>query len=65
MAAGQKAALPIPEGRLGWVQVISGELVLEDGQRVGPGDGLAIKDRAQPAVVTQSAAELLVFDLKP
>jgi quercetin 2,3-dioxygenase len=46
IAAGQKAALPIPEGRLGWVQVISGELVLEDGQRVGPGDGLAIKDRA-------------------
>jgi quercetin 2,3-dioxygenase len=49
-------------GRRAWVQMISGEVVL-DGQPMAPGDGAAIVSQAQLGILCTTAAEFLLFDL--
>ena len=49
-------------GRLGWVQVASGE-VLVNGQVLATGDGLGLADELEIRLQADQAAELLLFDL--
>ena len=63
MTAGTGLQHPLKSGRLGWVQVISGQVSV-NGQVLATGDGLGLRDEAE--IVLQAgdqAAELLVFDL--
>lgn len=53
----------LPE-RLGWVQLVSGQLEL-NGQNLAPGDGAAIADLAQLEFLAIETAEFLLFDLPP
>lgn len=63
MTAGTKLQLPLKPGRLGWVQVIAGQITV-NGQVLATGDGLGLKDEAEILLQAQNqAAELLVFDL--
>lgn len=58
----QRASLDLAAGRIGWVQVARGEVML-NGQRLVAGDGAALD--GEPALVLDRAtnAEVLVFDL--
>ena len=53
---------PLKSGRLGWVQVISGQVVV-NGQVLSAGDGLGLRDEAKIILKAEHVAELLVFDL--
>ena len=53
---------PLKPGRLGWVQVASGE-VLVNGQVLATGDGLGLADELEIRLQADQAAELLLFDL--
>jgi len=57
-----EAIHPLPQGRKAWLQVAKGEVML-DGQVLKAGDAAAITDQAQIAVRSQTAAEVLLFDL--
>lgn len=60
----ERAELPLAPGRLGYVHLVRGELVV-NGQHLGAGDALKLKD--EPGVVIEQGrdAEVLVFDLPP
>jgi len=49
-------------GRLGWVQLISGQVEV-NGQVLTAGDGLGLRDEAEISLQAEQDAELLVFDL--
>ncbi len=57
-----EAIHPLAQGRKAWLQVASGE-VRVDGQTLKAGDAAAITDQTQIAVRSQTAAEVLLFDL--
>lgn len=57
-------ALPLAAGRLGYVQVARGS-VLVNGQRLGAGDALLMQDEARVILAEGEGAEVLVFDLPP
>lgn len=60
---GQKAELPLPAGRHGWIQVARGGVEV-NGQRLEAGDGAAISDeKSLRFVATSERTEFLVFDL--
>jgi quercetin 2,3-dioxygenase len=48
--------------RLGWVQVVSGQAVV-NGQRMLAGDGLGLRDEQEIKFQADQASELLLFDL--
>lgn len=52
-------------GRSAWVQLVQGELQLDDGETLRPGDGLAVTDQAELQLKALTAAELILFDLAP
>lgn len=58
-AALQHALKP---GRLGWVQVVSGQVTV-NGQTLTTGDGLGLADEPEIRLQAGQAAELLLFDL--
>jgi redox-sensitive bicupin YhaK (pirin superfamily) len=62
LASGEEVLHRLGPGRHAWVQVLSGEVELEE-ERMGPGDGAAIS--ASPRVTIRAAqdAEVLLFDL--
>lgn len=60
----ESAALALAPGRLGYVHVVRGELVV-NGQRLGAGDALKLKDEPRAVVGEGKDAEVLVFDLPP
>jgi quercetin 2,3-dioxygenase len=49
-------------GRLGWVQVVSGQLRV-NGQALATGDGLGLADEPEIKLQADQAAEFLLFDL--
>lgn len=49
-------------GRLGWVQVVSGQVTV-NGQTLTTGDGLGLADEPEIRLQAGQAAELLLFDL--
>ena len=60
----ERQELPLPAGRLTYVHVARGSLRV-NGQQLGAGDALKIRD--EPTLVLEGGdqAEVLVFDLKP
>jgi hypothetical protein len=57
-----EAIHPLAQGRKAWLQVARGEVKV-DGETLKAGDAAAITDQDQIAVKSQSAAEVLLFDL--
>jgi len=51
-------------GRSGWIQVAKG-VVMVDGQRLEPGDGLGLIDPGEVVFEALTDAEILAFDLRP
>ena len=58
----QELELPGSQDRLGWLQVVDGEVTVGD-VALRRGDGLALKDEAAQMIKTVSSVELLYFDL--
>jgi quercetin 2,3-dioxygenase len=65
LAGGESVSHAIAPGRSAWVQVVHGELQLDDGERLLPGDGLAVADRSTMHFQALTDAELILFDLAP
>ncbi len=53
---------PLQPGRLGWVQVVSGQVTV-NGLVLSTSDGLGLRDESEISLHADQAAELLVFDL--
>ena len=63
LSEGEDAFWAIPPGRYAWVQVVSGDITVND-TPVSEGDGVAVDDDEEELeIVGLSDAELLVFDL--
>ena len=60
----ERQELPLPAGRLTYVHVARGSLRV-NGQQLGAGDALKIRDEATLVLEGGDKAEVLVFDLKP
>ena len=60
---GRDLEYPIPAGNGVWVQVLRGE-VEANGERLAPGDGLAIEGESALELRAVGAAEVMVFDLR-
>lgn len=70
LADGQSLSLPLAPDRIGYVHVVRGRVTLNgnaagNGQALAAGDGLAIRDEAQPELRGDEDAEILFFDLPP
>ncbi len=63
LAADAQVVHSVGEGRRVWVQGIDG-LVSVNGQRVRPGDGLAISDATSLDIRAEADARFLLFDLR-
>ena len=62
LAAGDTLAHDLVDGRGLWLQVISGELTL-DNEPLGPGDGAAVEYAGSHTIVADTSSEALLFDL--
>jgi hypothetical protein len=62
LARGQTVGTNLKKGRHGWVQVARGNVTV-NGIALAEGDGAAISDEEKVAVVANSPAEILFFDL--
>ena len=62
LGAGERAALPLAAGRLAYVHVVRGTLLV-NGAEVGAGDAVLIRDEAELTLERATDAEVLVFDL--
>ncbi len=62
IASGDTAALPLDEGRHGWVQVVRGRVAIGDGV-LEAGDGAALEPAGPLVLTALGDAELLAFDL--
>jgi redox-sensitive bicupin YhaK (pirin superfamily) len=60
----ERAELALAPGRLGYVHLVRGELVV-NGQRLTTGDALKLKDEPRVTLERGHDAEVLVFDLPP
>ena len=60
----ESAELALAPGRLGYVHLVRGELVV-NGQRLGAGDALKLRDEPRVTLAGGRDAEVLVFDLPP
>ena len=60
--AGDSARLELRPGRHAWIQVASGEVIVNGGT-LRPGDGGAVSDEAALDLQVTADAEVLVFDL--
>jgi len=62
MSPGAELVQPLASRRLGWVQVVSGNLTV-NGQALSTGDGLGLAEESEIRLHAGEAAEVLVFDL--
>lgn len=62
MTSGTELVHPLASRRLGWVQVVSGNLTV-NGQALIAGDGLGLAEESEIRLRASEAAEVLVFDL--
>jgi len=62
MAADGTVDYAIPDGRYAWLQLVNGAVTV-NGQAMQAGDGLAVSDESNLKIISQQAAELLIFDL--
>jgi quercetin 2,3-dioxygenase len=62
LESGESIDYPISENRHAWIQVIQGEIDLND-RTLKAGDGAAVSEETNLKVVAQSSAEFLLFDL--
>jgi redox-sensitive bicupin YhaK (pirin superfamily) len=62
LAAGERASLPLRQGRGAWVQLARGEATV-NGQLLRAGDGAALEGEAAVDLAATKDAELVVFDL--
>ncbi len=60
----ERQELPLPEGRLTYVHLARGSLVV-NGQPLQAGDGVKLRDEKTLVLEGGQQAEVLVFDLKP
>lgn len=63
LASDDRADVSLAPGRKAWVQMISGGLEV-NGQRMRPGDGLALEDPGDLRFTALEEAHFLVFDLR-
>lgn len=59
---GESLEYPLAEQRHAWIQVVKGEIELND-RALKAGDGAAISEETQLQITTQSSGEFLLFDL--
>ena len=64
LAPGEGAEYRLAAGRLGYVQVVSGQLSI-NGQNLAAGDGAKIADETQLEFLAGEETEILLFDLPP
>lgn len=64
LKAGDSDGLALDAGRRYWVQVVRGNLIIND-QPVTTSDALAIWDETQLSFTASDDAEILLFDLPP
>ncbi|UCV29083.1 pirin family protein [Ferribacterium limneticum] len=64
LAPGERAEYRLAAGRLGYVQVVSGQLSI-NGQNLAAGDGAKIADETQLEFLAGEETEILLFDLPP
>ncbi|MBF0342482.1 MAG: pirin family protein [Magnetococcales bacterium] len=62
LESGEEATHPLAPGRHAWVQVVSGEVMIQ-GRRVSAGDGVALSQEKEVQAVGCCPAEILLFDL--
>jgi redox-sensitive bicupin YhaK (pirin superfamily) len=62
LGAGERAVLPLEEGRHAWVQVARGKVRLAD-ETLSAGDGAALSGEREVGLEGVDAAEVLVLDL--
>jgi redox-sensitive bicupin YhaK (pirin superfamily) len=60
--AGAAVEHALKPGRCAWLQVVGGELRVND-RAMGPGDGAAIEGEPLLSIASESGAELLLFEL--
>lgn len=60
--AGEKLSLQLSSGRLAWLQLVKGKVLLE-GQTATAGDGISLDKPAETALEIKENAEILFFDL--
>jgi len=63
LSAGKPLERKFSAGRAGWVQMVKGEMALNN-QTLKAGDGAAIEEEEQISFLSKSSAEFLLFDLK-
>ena len=59
----QSLPLPLPVGRKGWIQMVSGAMTIGS-HAINPGDGVAIENEGPLAIEIKSGAHFLFFDMK-
>lgn len=59
---GESVEYPIPENRHAWIQVVKGEVNLND-RVLQAGDGAAVSEETNLLITAESWAEFLLFDL--
>jgi redox-sensitive bicupin YhaK (pirin superfamily) len=64
VAPGKSIDYRLPDGRLGYVHVIYGQLEI-NGKMLGAGDGAKIADESDLKFLASEETELLLFDLPP
>ena len=64
LARGERVEHALERGRLGWLQVARGALLL-NGERLEQGDGAAIEHERSLTIEALEPAEALLFDLPP
>lgn len=64
LAPGERAEYRLAAGRLGYVQVVSGQFSI-NGQNMAAGDGAKIADETQLEFLAGEETEILLFDLPP
>ncbi len=62
LGAGDRIEQAIPAGRVAWLHVARGAVML-NGEELGPGDGAAIQDERQIVLEGREPAELVLWDL--
>ena len=63
LAAGEFISFYLPQGRYAWLQVIKGEVGLNN-TSLKPGDGAAVSDEWNLMISAVKDAEVVLFDLK-
>jgi quercetin 2,3-dioxygenase len=62
LEAGESVEYPISENRHAWIQVVKGEIDVND-RTLKTGDGAAVSEETNLLISAQSSAEFLLFDL--